>query len=413
MNIRELQRQLGIRRQEDMLALTKGNDPFLKAPARIKRAEWAKMMFDRFYIDGPLHLRGLHYRMLGLEIEIPWGDRFYENTQKDWTSLGSAFRDARRWGHVPYSGIEDRKNAEALIEDSFIGWAGTKYRPGVESEDALFEMPAPEYVTFKSGHSLPYLIEIWSEKYERVIGDIAERYRCNLQILGGTSSLTRNRELLMRIVGASKPAVIFYLSDFDPKGKEMPRSVSRDLEFAIRDEGLDVDVQLEHLMLTRDQVLEYDLPGTPITTRHVKIAVPSDITKWNDEMGGQVEITALIARHPEAFEEILVNAIKPFVWNPSRDHELEQEWEDKFDALMLELVDDFDAIQVGVSGLVNEHIKLCQRVQKELDDSFDAYRSECVVRAKLSDPLYDSSREYMVQIAKYKLAYPPTKRGSP
>ena len=61
-----------------------------------------------------------------------------------------------------------------------------------------------------------------------------------------------------------KPCRILYVSDFDPAGGGMPVSVARQIEYAIKDHASDMDIKLDPLILTCEQVEEYGLPRTPI-----------------------------------------------------------------------------------------------------------------------------------------------------
>ena len=61
-----------------------------------------------------------------------------------------------------------------------------------------------------------------------------------------------------------RPIVIFYFSDADPSGWQMPISVARKLQ-ALRDQRFpDLDVQVQPVALTPAQVKEYGLPSTPL-----------------------------------------------------------------------------------------------------------------------------------------------------
>ena len=68
-----------------------------------------------------------------------------------------------------------------------------------------------------------------------------------------------------QLVGESHvPVRVIYLSDFDPGGQNMPKTVARKVEFTIARFGLDVDVQLIPLALSAEQCRRYKLPRTPI-----------------------------------------------------------------------------------------------------------------------------------------------------
>lgn len=403
MNVRELQKVLGISNKDDLLALSGGNDPFWETPARRNKAEWAKQLFDDYYDGAALHLRGLHYRLIGQNIPKPWGQEFYQNTSSDWTQLKVGFRDARLWGLIPYEGIDDRKNPTPRINDVAIGAAYKSWRPGItDLEDCEFELSRPEFRVYCSGHEKPYMIEIWSEKFEPAIDDIAGRFGCNYQIFSGTASLTRTRQLFDRVKMTERPSVLIYLTDFDPGGENMPRSVSRSLEYMISAEGLDNLILVIHLMITEAQIDEYDLPPTPIKSKSGNGKLRKNYIKWNKEFGGQVEITAMTALHPEEFERILVEAISRFIVRSGRPNSKIQEWSGEFDRLMDDFSADFERIEEDAASLVEDYSSLQKQLKSQLQELFTTYKVEHDAKATAPDALYDSRRDYMGQIDRYK-----------
>lgn len=244
------------------------------------------------------------------------------------------------------------------------------------------------------------MIEIWSEKFEPVIGEIADRFGCNYQLFSGTASLTRTRQLFERVKMAERPLALIYLSDFDVEGRNMPKSVSRSLEYMIYDEGLDYDIQVIHLMLTEEQVLDRELPPKPISTKHKKL--PKNYLKWNKEFGGQVEITAMIALYPDEFEEILIEAINNFTVQSDRPASKIQEWSDEFDRLMDGFSNDFDSIKQDAASLVKDYMELNERLKKQLQKPFSTHRTRHDATAPALDALFDSRRDYIDQMAQYK-----------
>jgi len=404
MNIRELQKELGISNRRDVLALDPGNDPFWDTPSRRSKAEWAKRIFDKYYDGTTLHLRGLHYQMLGQEIPKPWGDESYQNTNSDWAQLKVGFRDARLWGLIPYEGIDDRKNPTPQINDRAFGAACKEWWAGItDLEEWEFELAKPEFRVCSSGHEKPYMIEVWSEKFEPAVDAIAGRFGCNYQIFSGTASLTRIRQLFERAKMAERPLVLLYLADFDPGGDDMPRAMSRSLEYIIRDEGLDYDVQVVHLMITKAQIDEYELPPTPIKSKSGDKKLRKNYLKWNAAYGGQVEITALSALHPQEFEKILVEAISPFTVQSDRPASKIQEWSDEFDRLMADRSDEFDDIESNAESLAERYQELQNELKSELLERTSRHKVGHDAKAIAQDALFDSRRDYVEQINRYKL----------
>jgi hypothetical protein len=58
---------------------------------------------------------------------------------------------------------------------------------------------------------------------------------------------------------------VIYISDFDPAGNGMPVSVARKIEHILRRDGHDdLDIRIDPLVLTAEQVERYRLPRIPI-----------------------------------------------------------------------------------------------------------------------------------------------------
>ena len=97
-----------------------------------------------------------------------------------------------------------------------------------------------------------------------VLMPLGERYGVNVVTGLGEMSLTRCVELVDRAKASGKPVRILYISDFDPGGASMPVAVARKIEFVVRKEGHDLDIQVRPVVLRREQCIQYRLPRTPI-----------------------------------------------------------------------------------------------------------------------------------------------------
>ena len=87
----------------------------------------------------------------------------------------------------------------------------------------------------------------------------------------------------------------------------MPIGLARKLEFIVRTEGLDLDIQVLHVTLTKQQVIDYNLPSTPIK------ATDKRAERWRELMGRDAtELDALEAIAPGTLERLLRNAIERF-----------------------------------------------------------------------------------------------------
>jgi hypothetical protein len=120
----------------------------------------------------------------------------------------------------------------------------------------------------------------------------------------GELSATHCAWHIERVLAHRKRTRILYISDHDPAGEIMPVSVARKIEFLLRRDGHDLDVRLEPLVLTREQVEAYALPRIPIKD--------SDVRKGHFEERhgeGAVELDALEALHPGELARVVEAAI--------------------------------------------------------------------------------------------------------
>ncbi len=73
----------------------------------------------------------------------------------------------------------------------------------------------------------------------------------------------------------------------------MPVAVARKIEWLLRDEGLDLDIQVRPILLTHDQCIQYALPRTLIKEGERRSA------RFEERFGeGATELDALTALHP-------------------------------------------------------------------------------------------------------------------
>lgn len=138
-------------------------------------------------------------------------------------------------------------------------------------------------------------------------------YGVNLVTGLGFMSITSVIDLLKRINEAQKPCRLFYISDFDPAGDDMPTAVARQIEYWLDTYVPSADIKLKPLVLTREQVERYQLPRTPVKD--------SDRRKANFEERygeGAVELDALEALLPGELASIVTENILQF-----RDNRLE------------------------------------------------------------------------------------------
>lgn len=84
----------------------------------------------------------------------------------------------------------------------------------------------------------------------------------------------------------------------------MPISAAVKIDFFARKSGFDLDIRLEHVALTEEQCIEYQLPRTPIKKTETRLA------RFEAQYGsGATELDALEALHPGALRGILIEHI--------------------------------------------------------------------------------------------------------
>ena len=144
-----------------------------------------------------------------------------------------------------------------------------------------------------------------------VLLPVARRIGAELLLPSGEATLTQIAELAARAAARaaadSRPCVVFYLSDFDPAGWQMPISVARKLQ-ALRDLRYpDLDLQCHVIGLTIDHVHDFNLPSTPLKETEKRA------DSWREVWGvEQTEIDALAALRPDDLRRIVLEAIAPF-----------------------------------------------------------------------------------------------------
>ena len=331
--IKQTAKEYGLK-VNDLIALAPANDPFYTGrPSEVAGAEWFANLYRMFGYGGGVHLRRIHYRLVSQETPVttPNGAT-YENTQKSWGYLVNVSKWARYLDLVPGNDFVDRRNPDAIILTDWIhredwnwsdptpSWATRTWSewaytdiPDVPSMEPLADIPdvADYQVLGYRGVQQEYHLELWSEKttMNDVLLPLCKQFNINLITGAGELSITAVLDLLKRVEAAGRPARILYISDYDPAGLGMPISVARKIEFYQRQFGYDhLDIRLQPLVLTREQVASFDLPRVPVKNTDRRKA------KWEQAHGeGQVELDALEALYPGELATIVRHAIVEYI----------------------------------------------------------------------------------------------------
>src|SRR6516225_4286825 len=85
----------------------------------------------------------------------------------------------------------------------------------------------------------------------------------------------------------------------------MPLTVARKIEHQIYQRGLDLDIQVRVVALTKEQVIDYDIPPIPLKETEKRAA------NFHEQHGGlAAELDALEALHPGELRRILAQEIE-------------------------------------------------------------------------------------------------------
>jgi hypothetical protein len=415
-----------------LLALTPDNDPFYaQVPARLEMAQWFAGLWERYDLVSCSHLRAMHYRLVSQKgnRSVRFPDRpdgpegpIYKNTHEHWVKLITASRDARHLELVPDTWNDRKATAlEFLAEPAAasINVANDDaYNWDLEAQPALPSLTL-EWLQEHDPPIIakqPYHLELWCEKttMNDILKELGRRYRCNVITGEGEFSLTQCIDLVERAIRSVLPVRILYVSDFDPKGQGMPVSVARKIEHILYRRKLQLDIQVRHVALTHDQCLQYDLPRTPIKDSE---KAKGDFEQRYGE--GATELDALEAIHPGVLRTILVAEIERYF-----DPGLAPATQRAAAKLTKQLETITNSVHAEYLDRVNElntaWAEIAEKIEAWKEQAKTVYRDirrdligrkpdpdahdwpEARQANEDDDPLFDSTRDYVEQIDRYK-----------
>jgi hypothetical protein len=406
-------------------------DPFCAdSPARLRDAEWFADLWQRLDIQRGTHLRRIHYLLVSQDPKVPTPSGApYVNSSDCVSLLERASLDARYLNLVPAEALVDRRNDEPMIYvPDTIETSADASVPELElvqSYAGLSPLELPRLVIHPPEIAQPYHIELWCEKstMNDVLIPLGTRYGANVVNAAGEFSLTACVDLIKRAQASERPVRILYLSDFDPAGAGMPVSVARKIEFLLRRDDLDLDIQVRPVVLTAEQCERYRLPRTPIKETETRGATFE--ARYGE---GATELDALEALHPGELHSILVQEIERYHDDDLADRIAEVEGDADSDvntindAVHGRYADEITDLQAEhqriaaeiartVGRLTATHKRkardLVRRMQRDLKaeapDIDDYPWPEPNDGDEDDDPLFDSTRDFIDQTDRYKL----------
>ena len=241
---------------------------------------------------GPMTIRHAYYKLVELGL--------LNKTKQEYDNLGHHLRKWRRGGQIPYSAFADNSRSyyESTqfdsLEDALITTRDT-YRRNLWSSQS-------EY------------IEIWVEKdaIASIVFRIASQFGVKVFPTHGFNSMTAayvSAEAFKRVQQAGKSVHVYYFGDYDKAGKDISKSITRNLR---NDHRIDIDFQ--RVAINDEQIEKYKLPTRPPKPRDLKCGIVSC-----------VEIDSLPMKTlTELIESCIIQHIDPHVWERQKKIESQE-----------------------------------------------------------------------------------------
>lgn len=396
--------------------MTNVNDPFyIGSATQHTAAQWARKLYLLLPPQSQkIHIRRLHYFALTQPQHTKPGGQVYLNTSADWKFLCNACKFARYLEILPYDAFIDRRSVpkfptqrepigfDSGANPSQADCIGPGFRAKTHNTAFRVLVPSPQewkkllskrietlcrtQMKLMLAKLLPAHIEFWVEKSTAadLIQPIADKYSINIITTLGELSLTAVWNFVKQISHARKPVRIFYISDFDPAGENMPISVARKIEFLFRRYRLNrkIDLKLRSLMLTRQQCKQFNLPGVPLPENKKRTF---KFTRYNGRM--TTELHALEVTRPGHIRRIVEDELKKYI-NFDRITEAAQLAEAAIQQVL-------EPIRVMAAGY--HRLTAAVTVLEKL------FATNCTDPEYDGPWLFDSERDYLTQLAAYHL----------
>lgn len=363
----------------DLIVLTPQNDPYYIGTLTERRhARWIADIVTQYLEErnrNKVHDRAMHYYILSNNLRRPIGRsewRIFRGDSNDFSWVMKSIQNARILGYIPWSCIEDKKNPE-LIKNAYY-WEHDEFEDISITPEDIAEAISKKFYPFNPQLQQAYHVEIWTEKttINDILEPIGKKYGVNIQAFSGQSTSTKVYELIERISIIDKPVRILYISDYDEYGHNMPVACGRKIQWFLDNMNVEQDVKLDKILLTAEQVEEYELPSAP-------------------DSRNKVEIDALEVYHPGETERIVEAAVSKYI--------------------DLALAQEINQRNVRVRRMVYNAVMEQEDFIRELIDSLDLSEVEEMFETPLpeaeaineeNEALFDSHRDYLEQVREFK-----------
>lgn len=244
--------------------------------------------------DIKLTLRQIYYRLVAaLKIK---------NVLNEYKNLSRVLTVARLNGEIPFTAIEDRSRTFDFDDrEGYEDRTSDEYFEGVketyEGAEDTFKSSAGD-IWFSRWYLQPEKVVVLLEKdaLRTLVKQVTQKKRIDLFAERGYSSVTKLYELAQHLHGCKREINILYLGDFDPSGLDIERYVMERIS-----ENFGIDVTIERIALTKEQIDNYHLPPMPAKS------ADSRYEKFVSEHGDiAVELDAI---DPKELQRIISEAI--------------------------------------------------------------------------------------------------------
>jgi hypothetical protein len=231
-----------------------------------------------------LTLRQLYYQLVSRNI-IP-------NREQAYKSLGNLMKWARLAGLVDWDAIEDR-GRRPRIPTEFTGLGDL-----IDTAISWYRLPRWE--------GQDHYIELWVEKdaLSNVLAPLASEYHVTLMVDKGYSSTSAMYDAAQQRYLAhsqTQNPLLLYLGDHDPSGVDMERDIRARMNLL----SYGVDIKVEKVALTWDQVHQHQLPPNP--TKKTDSRTKAYVAKYGTECW---EVDAL---RPDILQSLIRDAVEQFL----------------------------------------------------------------------------------------------------
>lgn len=353
---------------KDLTVLSPQVDPFrLDTPANHRDGGWlANAVLELGLGDRLIHLRGLHYAVLGLF--KPDGTQ-YVNTIDNWLWLSESAAKAARWlGYIDFDRIVDKRNDAPIVRIFERQYAWPYLNVGIEVDipDASDIEPRVGLADFAGVQ--PYKLVMIGEKssLDEVLAPIADRYQADLYLPTGNISDTLVHQIAKIGADDGRPMVVTYFADCDPSGWNMAIEVGRKLQAFKASLYPDLVFRQYRAALTPDQVPDLGLPSTPLKETEKRA------DRWTAAFGvEQTEIDALSTLRPDVLRQIARAAVDPFYDHTlsARVRRAQLAWEDEAQAAV-----DADTDQEHLDQIRREATEKLATLRAEIEAINEAAR---------------------------------------